>query len=75
MKLHDEHMPHVAAQFGIVASEYADVLANLPNAFLTRMESLYCAVKSQYPTLLTDEKLKLKRKHWLTLSGVPKTSA
>ena len=69
MKLHDEHSSQVIGQFGIVASEYADVLANRPNAFLPRMASLYCAVKAQYPTLLTDERLRLQEQTLAYLIG------
>ena len=69
MKLYDEHSGRSVAQFGIIASEYADVLANRPNTFQPRMDSLYCAVKSQYSTLLTDERLKLQTQTLAYLVG------
>lgn len=69
MKLHDEHSTRPVAQFGIIASEYADVLANRPGTFLLRMDDLYRAVRAEYPTLLTDERLKLQEQTLAYLVG------
>ncbi len=69
MKLYDEHSSRQTAQFGIIASEYKDILANVPSTFQPRMDALYCAVKSQYSSLLTDDKLKLQPQTLAYLAG------
>lgn len=69
MKLYDEHSSQQTAQFGIIASEYKDILANVPSAFQSRMDALYCAVKSQYSLLLTDDRLKLQPQTLAYLAG------
>lgn len=60
MKMHDERTTLETAQFGIVAQEYQEILDGRSGDFGQRIQTLYEAVKEQYPALLTDEKLKLQ---------------
>ncbi len=61
MKLDDEeNTSRGALQFGITASEYRSILANTPSSFEKRLTRLFAAIKNKYPTLFTDDALKLQ---------------
>ena len=60
MKMCDERSANTTAQFGIIASEYQDILAGRSGSFDERIHLLYETVKNQYSNLLTDAKLKLQ---------------
>jgi type I restriction enzyme M protein len=61
MKLYDEQNANGGGlQFGIVASEYKNLLANTPSPFEKRINRLFDTVRSKYRTLFSDDTLRLK---------------
>jgi type I restriction enzyme M protein len=61
MKLYDEqNVADGGLQFGIVASEYKNILANTPSAFEKRINRLFDTVRNQYRALFSDDSLRLK---------------
>lgn len=61
MKLYDElNAEKCGLQFGITSSEYRSILANKPNSFELRIGKLFETVRNKYPSLFSDNSLKLK---------------
>lgn len=61
MKLYDEQRPtRNDLHFGVTSSEYKSVRINKPNDFEPRIAKLFDTVRSEYPSLFSDEALKLK---------------
>lgn len=61
MKLYDEqNVTKSGLQFGITSSEYRSILTNKPSSFEVRINELFDTVRSKYPSLFSDDSLKLK---------------
>jgi len=61
IKLYDEqNATKVGIQFGITSSEYRSILANKPIGFEIRIKKLFGTVRTKYPSLFSDDSLKLK---------------
>ncbi len=61
MKLYDEHnTANGILQFGITSSEYRSILANKTSSFEVRISKLFKAVRDKYPSLFSDDSIKLK---------------
>jgi type I restriction enzyme M protein len=61
MKLYDEHnTANGILQFGITSSEYRSILANKTSSFEVRINKLFKAVRDKYPSLFSDDSIKLK---------------
>ena len=61
IKLYDEkNATKVGLQFGITSSEYRSILANKPSSFEVRVNKLFDTVRNEYPSLFSDDSLKLK---------------
>jgi len=61
IKLYDEkNATKVGLQFGITSSEYRSILANKPSSFEVRVNKLFDTVQNEYPSLFSDDSLKLK---------------
>lgn len=61
MKLYDEqHATKNGLQFGITSNEYRSILANRPSSFESRINKLFHTVRNKYPSLFSDDSLKLK---------------
>ncbi len=61
IKLYDEqNAKNGSLQFGITSSEYRSILAGSPSGFEVRIKKLFDTVRNKYPSLLSDDSLKLK---------------
>ena len=61
IKLYDEqNVTKDSLQFGITSSEYRNILANRPSSFEVRINKLFDTVRNKYPSLFSDDSLKLK---------------
>jgi len=61
MKLYDEqNVADGGLQFGIIASEYKNILANTPSTFERRINRLFDTIRNQYRALFSDDSLRLK---------------
>jgi len=61
IKLGDEQNATKAGlQFGITSSEYRSILANRPSSFEVRISKLLDTMRNKYPSLVSDDSLKLK---------------
>jgi type I restriction enzyme M protein len=61
MKLYDEqNVADSGLQFGIVASEYKNILANAPSAFEKRIHRLFDTVRNKYRAQFSDDSLRLR---------------
>jgi len=61
IKLCDEqNATKFGLQFGITSSEYRTILANRPNSFEVRVRKLLDTMRNKYPSLFSDDSLKLK---------------
>ena len=61
IKLYDEQNATKGnLQFGITSSEYRSILTNKPSSFEVRINKLFDTVRNKYPSLFSDDSLKLK---------------
>lgn len=61
IKLYDEqNATKVGLQFGITSSEYRSMLANRLSSFEVRVNKLFDTVRNKYPSLFSDDSIKLK---------------
>lgn len=61
MKLYDEQSnANDGLQFGITSDEYKGILADTSSDFVLRMANLFDEVRGRYPSLFSDDALKLK---------------
>ncbi|MCA1919277.1 MAG: N-6 DNA methylase [Flavobacterium piscis] len=61
IKLYDEqNVTKDGLQFGITSSEYRNILVSKPNSFEVRINKLFDTVRTKYPSLFSDDSLKLK---------------
>lgn len=61
MKLYDEHSTiDGILQFGIISSEYRNILANKASSFEVRISKLFNTVRNKYLSLFSDDSVKLK---------------